>query len=211
MNQAQQIIDTWRFTDSANYKYFDDAEKDIYIFWGDKSPFLDLFKQLNLTNVVEIACGKGRHAGQIVDQCGRLTLVDTSIDAVAFAKQRFKERRNVECILSTDGESLSFVPECSVTAVYCYDAMVHFELFTIASYLNEIRRILIQGGRAVLHISNYSGNPAGVFKDNPAWRNFMSKDLFTYLSSRAELKILSYIILDWAEHEKSDAVVLLES
>ena len=87
--------------------------------------------------------------------------------------------------------------------------MVHFELLTIASYLGELARVLKPGGRALLHHSNYSKNPTGLFTDNPGWRNFMSVDIMKYLVQRAGLSLISIDEIDWAE-PSSDALTFLE-
>jgi len=40
--------------------YYELAEKDIHVFWGPGSRFARLFPLLDLTAVVELACGRGR-------------------------------------------------------------------------------------------------------------------------------------------------------
>ena len=92
----------------------------------------------------------------------------------------------------TNGESIPLDPG-SITSVFSFDAMVHFEVTTIASYLCEISRVLTCGGRALLHHSAYDKNPTGTFRQNPGWRNYMSESLFAYLASRSGLSIISSV------------------
>lgn len=151
----------------------------------------------------------GKTQLQIADRVGRLHLVDTSTAALDYARRRFANKTNVLIHLSEDGETLPFLADASVTAVFSYDAMVHFEMLSVARYLQEIARVLVPGGKALLHHSNYGANPTGKFTDNPGWRNFMTEAVFRNLASRAGLTILSYETIAWATSD-SDALSLLE-
>lgn len=205
----ETIIETWKTVSSGDFAYFDAVEDQFGVFWDDGHIYRRKFDQMNMAAVLEIACGKGRHASQIVNRCERLYLVDTSIDAIAAARERFAGESHISVHLSEDGESLPFLANESITAAFSYDAMVHFEVLTIAAYLSELHRVLKPGGRALLHHSNYSSNPTGCFTDNPGWRNFMSTDIMKYLLSRSGLRALSIDEIDWAA-PKSDALTFLE-
>jgi SAM-dependent methyltransferase len=203
------VIDTWKTASSMDFGYFDKVESMTDVFWDAGTPFRERFDLLDLAATVEIACGKGRHAAQIVDRCPRLHLVDTSVDAAASARARFHDAPHVSVHLSDDGQTLPFLADGSATAVFSYDAMVHFEMLTMAGYLVEIARVLAPGGRALLHHSNYSANPAGGFMDNPHWRNFMSRDVMIHLASRAGLTMLDCHEMDW-HAPRLDALSLME-
>jgi ubiquinone/menaquinone biosynthesis C-methylase UbiE len=203
-----QIIDKWFDSGSADWKYFDAVENQVGSFWQEGGLFMTMFSRLRLDYVVEIACGKGRHSAQIVDKCGALILVDTSPDAIEYVKTRFQSNPNVTPLVSPDGESLPFVPANSTTAVFSYDAMVHFEPITVYHYLQEINRILVPGGQALLHYSNYSKMPASPFNESPGWRNYMTADLFAHFAHRSGLQIVDTRTIDWADTE-SDALTLV--
>jgi len=203
------IIATWHNETSTDWNYFDAVEGETDAFWREDSLFYKHFLELNLSSVVEIACGKGRHAERIKHQCHRLILTDASPSAISFATQRFANDSNVSCWVSQDGESLPFIEDSSATAVFSYDAMVHFEPITIFSYLKEIHRILSGGGRALLHHSNYSEAPENEFNQSPGWRNYMDTKLLKHFASRAKLKVLSQVEFDWAV-PNSDCLTLLE-
>lgn len=206
-----EIIDLWKTKESQDYIYFTKGESDRWIaaFWNPDSVFLKLFSQLNTTKCAEIACGFGRHSSQIHQRCQELYLIDTSIDATDYARERFKPFPHVRVFLSYDGLTLPGIADESLTSVFSYDAMVHFEPLTVASYLSEISRVLVRGGRALLHHSNYSGNPTGKLHDVEGARNYMSQSLFAHLCSRNNLKIISQELIDWS-FEKSDALSLIE-
>src|SRR5690349_13375827 len=85
------IIELWKSQSSADFEYFYKGESERWLakFWEPDSIFLKLFKKLDTTRCAEIACGFGRHAAQIANQCQELFLIDTSIGALTFAKERF--------------------------------------------------------------------------------------------------------------------------
>jgi ubiquinone/menaquinone biosynthesis C-methylase UbiE len=213
-DRHEEIVRTWLTKDSTDFGYFQrfEAPELVNLFWSRSSRFRRSFeKWLDLTDTLEIACGAGRHAAQIVNQCGRLTLIDTSQDAVAIARERFAQNNNVTVVLSEDGLTLPF-PERSFSTVYSYDAMVHFELLTMASYIKEIGRVLRPGGRAIIHHSNYGKNPSGKFDENPSWRNFMPSGLVVHLADRNGLRVLEHQVFPWNKRWflKTDALTVLE-
>lgn len=210
-NFRKEIIDLWKTKDSADYIYYTKGETEDWLkpFWAADSVFLKFFNTLDIRSCAEIACGFGRHAAQIFQRTQTLYLVDTSIDALGFARERFKQYPHVKIILSEDGLSMPSIPDHSLTAVFSYDAMVHFEPLTMVHYLAEINRTLMPGGRALLHHSNFTGNPIGTIANVTGARNFMSKELFAHFCSRNGLKVIAQQILDWS-FPQSDALTLIE-
>ena len=65
------VIAPWQ--DSA---YYDDAEKLMYIFWDENTIFRRLFEKLELSQVVELAVGHGRHAELVAARAGELVVMD---------------------------------------------------------------------------------------------------------------------------------------
>jgi ubiquinone/menaquinone biosynthesis C-methylase UbiE len=187
----------WKSRSSPDFLYFAkyDTVDATEPFWSAGTPFARAFSQLDLSRTLEIACGTGRHSARIIDLAGSVYMIDTSPDALDIARARFAEYPNVQVLGPTDGKSIP-LDSGSVTAVFCFDAMVHFEATTVANYLCEIRRVLTRGGRALLHHSVYDKNPTGTFRHNPGWRNYMSQSLIAYLASRAGLSIISSIIFN---------------
>ena len=210
-NQHDDIIDMWKTASSPNYRYFSkvEREQDTLVFWAPATPFRRLFETLDLTRTLEIACGHGRHAARVPDRYESLTLLDTSIDAISHAAHRFADNPKIHTVLSADGITLPLADD-SLTAVYCYDAMVHFEPMTVFGYLKEIHRVLAPGGRALLHHSAYGENPEGPFTSSPHWRNYMSPSLFRHFCSRAALGIVEQVVMDWGDVPQCDALSLIE-
>jgi ubiquinone/menaquinone biosynthesis C-methylase UbiE len=210
-NLKNEIIDLWKTEKSPDYGYFYNSEdpRTLDIFWNENSPFLKFYTMLNMEACIEIAPGHGRHSEIFLKRAKKLHLIDTSVDGLNYCKKRLEGWSNVEYHLSEEGDNLAFCKDSTVTSVISYDAMVHFELLTVASYMREIARVLIPGGRALLHHSNLSINPTGSIKDIVGWRNFMSMDIFAHLGSRFGLNVVDRAVIDWCR-PASDGLTLLE-
>src|SRR5262245_23274378 len=122
----------------AVQSYYENAESEAWLspFWGEGSPFVGLFKHLDLSTVVEIATGHGRHAAQLRGKAGRQILVDIRPENIDFCRARFEGEDTIELRL-TEGTSLSGIPANWASAVYSYDSMVHFDLLVLWEYLQE--------------------------------------------------------------------------
>lgn len=200
---TDDIANDWK-----EHAYYDLAESDAWLqgFWVP-GRFYDLFCRLDPTRIVEVACGHGRHVPKYADKSEEITLVDINRENIDFCRERFKDKKNVRYVVN-DGSSLQPVGDSTQTAVFSYDAMVHFELFDIFGYLVETCRVLQPGGMALFHHSNYTGNPGAIYKDNPHGRNFMSAGLFTHLAMRAGLEVVAQNLLHWTNARNLDCLSL---
>src|SRR3954447_19686204 len=75
--------------------YYAEAESWLDVFWSYEGPFRAYFDQLDLTEVVELACGQGRHAAKVVNHAGSLTLVDVNETNISVCRERFSGQKNV--------------------------------------------------------------------------------------------------------------------
>jgi SAM-dependent methyltransferase len=190
--------------------YYEQAEKAdwLAVFWSADSRFFPLFKQLDLTNVIDFACGHGRHTAQFLDRAGRVTLIDANAAAIDACRKRFARSPNVRCEVN-DGTQLPCASR-SCNAFLSYDALVHFEATDLIALLSEIARVLKPGGRALLHYSNYQDNPTGTYSDNPHWRNFFSEPMMLHFASRVGLHSIASMTFPWCDESGMDALTLLE-
>lgn len=193
--------------------YYDRAEQADWLqpFWSTDvphRPFRRMFDTLDLRVTLELACGHGRHAQQVYRAVPALILMDVVPENVEFCKRRFAGAQNVAAV-QNDGVSFRPIPDGALTAIFCYDAMVHFEFDVALSYVRDAARVLERGGRALFHHSILDAFPGRDHRLNPGGRNFMNHSAFQHVASRAGLKVLESAVMDWdAPH--TDALTLLE-
>ena len=94
------------------------------------------------------------------------------------------------------GNNFAGIESNSATAVFSYDAMVHFEMLDIIEYIKDSNRILTNGGKILFHHSNAGYSPE-LGWSKPHGRNFMSADIFAYFALRYGFIVLSQDIFSW--------------
>ena len=181
--------------------YYELAEDWLNFFWSSDSPFKKLFQSLEMGVVLELACGEGRNSQQIVNQASQLILMDVNEPNIKACKHRFQDYNHVQ-VIQNNGYNLQPLATNSVDSIFCYDAMVHFEMNIVESYLKDCYRVLKPNGKALFHHSNLTDYPGNHYKQNPHWRNFMSKEIFAHLAKRSGFEVLEQIVIDWGEGEE---------
>jgi ubiquinone/menaquinone biosynthesis C-methylase UbiE len=198
MEPIDRLVSTARFVgaDWTEGPYYEEAEPEIDRQWTDI--IWPLIKQCDFSCVVEIGAGHGRNSEKLRHLAKRLIVTDINIENIVFLRERFEDANNVVFILN-DGATLKEIPDSEATFVYSFDAMVHFDSDVVRSYLREFYRVLQPGGFGFCHYSNYSQNPTGSYRINPAWRNFMSRELFEHYAAKEGLAIAASELKDWLE------------
>jgi SAM-dependent methyltransferase len=208
--RTSDIARDWKVSD-----YYDKAESDAWteVFWGPKTQFRRMLEKLDTTSTVELACGHGRHSARLLsgkrDQIQALVLLDVVEENVLHCKARFADVSKVNAY-TVSGYDFHPVPDGSVSAIFCFDAMVHFEYDAVLSYVQDASRVLKRGGRALFHHSNLDKYPGSDYKNNPHWRNFMSKNLFAHAANRSGLIVREQVTIDWDESRNLDCLTLVE-
>ena len=194
-----------------NDKWFSDAEKQeaVNVFWGKNTIFYHDFSELDLQNVIELACGRGRHVPYYINQVKEVTLVDILEENIAICRERFCDTKNVTYYCN-NGYNLERLSSDNYTSLFTYDSMVHFEMMDVYEYLKDIYRVLRKGGKALFHHSNYTADYMADFAHAPHARCFMSKDIFAYLANRVGFKIVRQNVIDWYGVKDLDCITLLE-
>ncbi|PAW78806.1 MAG: hypothetical protein B9S32_05335 [Verrucomicrobia bacterium Tous-C9LFEB] len=217
LSRIQAIADDWKAPE-RNAQYYHVAEHWIEQFWGKKEIFRRYFETLNKRRLVELACGHGRHTQFILNEptyteIESLRLLDVNEQNVAICRERFAAEPRVS-VFTNNGCDLQPLEDGSATALFCYDAMVHFEYDCVFAYIREAHRILAGGGRALFHHSNYDHAPGAVYSKNPHWRNFMTKNLFAHVAQLSGFIVVSQRVIPWGKDENYvpdlDCVTLLE-
>lgn len=180
--------------------YFEIAETDgaLDFFWNEHGDCNQLFRKLDLSSVVELACGRGRHVSNYINHADNITLVDILDKNIELCKKRFSESDKISYVVN-NGYDLQELSDESYTALFTYDSMVHFELLDIANYLKETYRILKPGGMALFHHSNSDADYKASYDKGIESRSFMNAKIFAYLAYRAGFEIEEQRIVDWIQ------------
>lgn len=202
---AHQVAKPW-----DKSPYYQNAEKLTEVFWGENTIFLKFFNRLDLTSVTELACGHGRHSEIVQPKAGHLTLIDVFEDNLRTCQERMSQSKNVTYLLG-NGYDFQPIKTGSQSAIFCYDAMVHFAPELVESYLKDAARILAPGGLALLHHSNFNPTQDQHYGLNPCARNAMTRTMFNAFADAASLELVEARKISWGGHEDLDGVSLLRA
>ena len=195
-----------------NSSYYEDAEKWLWLFWNEETAFLQLFNQLDKTSMLELACGHGRHSEYLLKnfdaEVKSIVLMDILQSNINYCMERIGVRSEVRYI-KNEGTDFQLISDSSLTGIFCYDAMVHFNRKVVKSYLMDTMRVLLPGGKALFHHSNYSFDPDMHFGQNPHARAFMSASLFRKYANEVGLEVIEQKILPWGGEADLDCLSLL--
>jgi len=173
--------------DWVDGQYYDDAESAMEQQWTRL--IWPLIEGSDFSTVLELAPGHGRNTAKLLPLSGHLYAVDINQTNIDFLDQRFAGAKNLTAF-KNEGADLDKIDNATLTFVYCFDAMVHFDSDVVRSYIKEFRRVMKPGARAFMHYSAYDKNPTGTFRDHPGWRNFMNPTLFHHWLAKEGFKIL---------------------
>ena len=198
------VAEAWEDSD-----YYADAEQHTPLFWDvPGTPFRELFDRMDLARTAELACGHGRHAERAAPHCGHLVLLDIHAANLGHCRERLATYRHLDYLL-TSGSDLQPLGDNSLTALYCYDAMVHFDPVVVEAYVHDVARVLEPGGMALLHHSNYPHMHETHYGGNPHCRNAMSLERMAGLVGSAGLEVVAQRTYDWGEIPALDGLTLL--
>jgi ubiquinone/menaquinone biosynthesis C-methylase UbiE len=165
--------------------------------------------QIDMSETIDFACGRGRNARKLKKAgAGNLTLVDVNAENIDYCDQNLVPLGGYSTFLN-NGYDLHPLPSQAYTFVYSFDAMVHFDLEIVLSYITEFARVLRPGGFAFIHHSNFTGNPGGSFQQNPHWRNFMSAAIFKHAAVHSGSDVLRQETFAWGGVADIDCITVM--
>jgi len=166
-------------------------------------------------SVADFACGGGAIACEFLKAsrgCGvdvaSFGLLDVAADNLPIAESRARSVEHSASIWTkkTNGVDFSDFDGEPVDFLYCWDAMVHFDILDIVGYIRTLSRVC--KGYAMLHHSNYPVVTKDI-RDNPHWRNFMSADIFRQICISSGHKVVSQKLHNWGI-ENLDCITVIE-
>jgi len=191
-------------------EYFAFAERFMDQSWQEL--IWPIIQGCDFHRVVDLAAGHGRNGVKLREVADHVVVVDINEECLEACRRRFAGDPRFT-FLRTDGVSLAGIADASVTLVYSFDSMVHFEREVVREYLAETRRVLVPGGHGFFHHSNYTGNGGGDFRQSPHWRNHMSRELFGEHAQAVGLEVVQSRVIDWGPpsdfHRALDCVSLV--
>lgn len=180
-------------------EYFERAEADMDAQWRDV--IFPLIRDFDFETVLELAPGMGRNTEKLSALAKKIYAVDYNRYALEQCRERLGEQVG-DCRIeyhANNGTDLAMIADGAISAIYCWDAAVHFDKEVIADYVAEFARVLKPGGRGFVHHSNLGARADKDIKKNPHWRSNMSKELFAELCRRSGLRVSSQTDVAWGE------------
>lgn len=194
---VQKVSQRWVAT-----PYYDAAEGHAAAHWRTIiMPFLRPFDAIDHSHVLEIAVGHGRMTQLLLNAAERVTGVDVLQENIDFCAERFKGNDRLR-LIKIDGATLKEIEDGSISFMFCFDSMVHFDSDVVRSYIREGRRVLKPGGYFFTHHSNNIRAPAGDFQHAPHARNFMSEPLFRHYAMKEGMEVAATKVIGWGTGAK---------
>ena len=180
--------------------YYDEAEK--FMDWQWDQLVYPVIKDFDFTKVLELAPGHGRNTNKLRKYAKDIFLVDVNKTCIDACRVRFGDEME-GCKFNyavNDGSTLPMVSSNSITAIYSFDSMVHFDKKIVREYMSEFKRILAAGGKGFLHHSNYGSiAPNSDWAKNPGNRSDLSAELFKTYAEEVGLMVCSQKLHGHAE------------
>lgn len=180
--------------------YYEQVEQYMRAQW--EAHLWPLLKDSDFTTTLDLAAGAGRNSEILKDLAKELWIVDINQTNIDRCKQRFAGYAG-SCKIHfavNDGVSLTMIPSGSLSMVYSFDAMVHFDPGVIQQYVREFARIMKPGATGFCHHSNYGNlatDPNSHWQSNPHWRSHMTRELFAQYCQESGLEITRQVIHSW--------------
>jgi SAM-dependent methyltransferase len=169
--------------------YFAHAEEFMQVQW--ERTIWPIIKDEDFSSTLEIACGHGRNTEFLRRYAKSIDLVDVNQTCIDACERRFGSQKD-GCAFTyhiTTGNSLP-VAGASVSFVYTWDSMVHFDKLVVRDYVHDVFRVLKPGGSAFLHHSNYGTvAPDSSWTKNHGNRSDMTAELMREYAQGAGLTI----------------------
>ena len=148
----------------------------------------DDLKEFRNKNILEIAPGHGRITQFLSILAKELVVVD--LNPTCIEKTKEKMGHHVQEYIVCDGKSLPNVGDETQDLVFSYDSFVHMHQNVIDEYLSEISRVLVFGGKGIIHHSCLLGGNDYSF-NNYGGRSNMNGEIFKEIVEKHNMRIIN--------------------
>lgn len=173
------------------------------------------------STVLEIGPGHGRWSEYFAARSKRLILAELNENCLEHCRTRFAQLKHID-YRQIDGSSLPMDLSNKIDLVWSYDVFVHIARADIRKYLRDVARVLVPGGKAVIHHANrrhttlwlgflrqlgsagtrlYRLISMGSSEWADGWRSEVSARLFSQMAQDAGLTVVKQIN-SWGEKGK---------
>ncbi len=201
-NQSKPLPDVTTASQApgAWARYYKRAEENMDQQWSNL--IWPVILNENFTVTLDFACGIGRNTQKLLAIAQKVYALDVNSEAIDKCVERFADRPEVVCMLG-DGRTLSTIQDETVTFVYSFDAVVHFDIDLISGFLTEFKRVMVPGATAFIHHSNLG---SGGYATNKGGRGNASAATFKEACERIGLDCFYQRSMDWAGERNSDCL-----
>lgn len=224
----QQYCDTLQPWDVDWREYYFQAETSArQSFDSIKSTIgASLFNSFDFSAVLDFACGYGRIASHFSRLSKRLICCDINYDSISYCRDRFvpiassakpdttDSNANRSCLyefIVNDLEQIT-LEDASLSFIYSWDAMVHFDKEMVERYVKEFSRLLQPGGYGFIHHSNYAtiSKSKKNYKENSSWRGHVTKEDVCSMLEQNHFRVVKQQPIPWNNIENLDCISVFQ-
>lgn len=168
-----------------------------------------ILKKRNASQILDLACGAGRHVVYLAEQGFNLTGADFSETGLLMARDRVMKLKLDASFVKCDVKTLPFI-KSSFDAVVCTRAIYHQKLTQMQETISEIKRVLSRNGLVLVDFlstrTHSHGKGMEVEKNTFMEQEGMEKGITHHFIDEDELKMLfrDFEILDIKLCEKHE-------
>lgn len=200
-------------------KYYGNAEKDAESEFATYiKPTFSKYEDINMDEVLDFACGRGRIANIFSNISKQITCCDVNAGAIDFCKERFSDSKNCKFkfVLNEIMEkSMNVLPlaDREFTFIYSWDAMVHFSYKWLDFYIGEFYRISTDNAYVLMHHSNFAKSKEYLqfggsenWHENPHGRTPVSHEDIAFIAGKHGFNVVAQKIFDWRGVPELDCI-----
>lgn len=158
------------------------------------------------SRLVEIAPGQGRWTRFLANHCQHYIGFDLSPNTTEFCQSYLGDvgSATTKRFITNNGSDFPGADDESVNFVFSFDSLVHAELDVVEGYIKEISRVLVPGGAAFIHHSNFAVYSNDSIKNTHCRGETVSAEIVRLLCTKNDLLAKMQEIVPWQSELLTD-------